>query len=219
MSSWDVQQRDGAGQHIAVQAVSGGDVLRRDGSCGAERAVQRGLLLQRGLSGGQRERVRCARGVQRDELWRLRGRVSCGVVLPFGVGAADALRCGAVLRDSGAVAGERAVRRRVLLRECWGLERAAGRESGRVRAVSCWAVLPCGDSGAFAVSQGDFLGDGGQQECVGLRGVCCWALLSLRGHDEREHVPVQCWLLLSGGYVGRIASELRLWERFLLPGG
>ena len=179
MSSWDVQQRDGAGQPIAVQAVSGGDVLRRDGSCGAERAVQRGLLLQRGLSGGERERVRCARGVQRDELRIMRGRVSCGVVLPFGVGAADALRCGAVLRDSGAVAGERAVRRRVLLREWWGLERAAGRECGRVRAVSCWAVLPCGDSGAFAVSQGDFLGDGGQQECVRLCGVCCWALLSV----------------------------------------
>ena len=190
MSSWDVQQRDGAGPHIAVQAVSGGDVLRRDGSCGAERAVQRGLLLQRGLSGGQRERVRCASGVQRDELRRMRGRVSCGVVLSFGVGAADALRGGAVLRDSGAVAGERAVRRRVLLRECRGLERAAGREPGRVRAVSCWAVLPCGNSGAFAVSQGDFLGDGGQQECVGLHGVRCWVLLSLHGHDEREHVPV-----------------------------
>ena len=178
MPSWDVQQRDGAGQHIAVPALSGGDVLRRDGACGAERAVQRGLLLQRGLSGGERERVRCASGVQRDELWRMRGRVSCGVVLSFGVRAADAVRRGAVLRDSGAVAGERAVRRRVLLRECWGLERAAGRECGRVRAVSCRAVLPCGDSGAFAVSQGDFLGDGGEQECVGLRGVCRWIFLS-----------------------------------------
>ena len=110
------------------------------------------------------------------------------------------------------------MRRRVLLRECWGLERAAGREFGRVRAVSCWAVLPCGDSGAFAMSQGDFLGDGGQQECVGLRGVCCWALLSLRGHDEREHVPVQCWLLLSGGYVGRIACVISMQRRALLLG-
>ena len=141
--------------------------------------MQRGLLLQRGISGGERERVRCARGVQRDAVCRMRGRVSCGVILPFGVGAADALRCGAVLRDRGAVAGERAVRRRVLLRECWGLERAAGRECGRVGAVSCWAILSCGDSGAIALSEGDFLGDGGQQECVRLRGVCRWALLSV----------------------------------------
>jgi hypothetical protein len=145
--------------------------------------------------------------------------VSCGDVLPSGVGAADALRCGAVLRGRGAVAGERAVRRRVLLRECWGLERAAGRECGRVRAVSCWAVLSCGDSGAVAVSQGEFLGGGGQQECVRLRGVRSWALLSLHGHDEREHLRVQCWLLLSGGHVRGISGELWLSERFLLSRG
>ena len=94
----------------------------------------------------------------------MRGRVSCGVVLPCGVCAADAMRCWTVLRYRGAVAGQRALRRRVLLRERGGLEREAGWELDGIRAVSCRAVLPSRDGGASAVSERDVLGDGGQSE-------------------------------------------------------
>ena len=125
MSAGDVQQRDGACEHLAVSIVPSGDVLRGDGPDWAERQVQRRLLLQRGGGGGECERMRRTDGVQRHELRRMRGDVSGGVILPCGIGAADAMRRWAVLRDRRAVAGERALRRRVLLRERGGLEREA----------------------------------------------------------------------------------------------
>ena len=201
LSSGDVQQRDGAGEHLAVPAVPCGDVLRRNGADRAERQLQRGLLLQRGLCGGERERVRRAYGVQRVELRGLRGRVSCGGVLSGGVSAADAVRGRAVLRDAGAVAGERAVRRRVLLWQRRGLEREAGRELGGVGALSVWRVLPHWISIPYFMSEGDVLWHGGQPERVRLSAVCCRVLLPVRWDEQRERVLVQRRVLLSGGDV------------------
>ena len=201
LSSGDVQQRDGAGEHLAVPAVPCGDVLRRYGADRAERQLQQGLLLQRGLCGGERERVRRAYGVQRVELRGLRGRVSCGGVLSGGVSAADAVRGRAVLRDAGAVAGERAVRRRVLLWERRGLEREAGRELGGVGALSGGAVLSGGKHAAVVVSEGDVLWHGGQPERVRLSAVCCRVLLPVRWDEQRDRVLVQRRVLLSSGDV------------------
>ena len=99
MPSRDIQQRDGAGQHIAVQALPGGDVLCGHGAGGAKRELQRGLLLQRGLCGGERQRVRRTCIVQRVELRGVWGRVSCGVVVSCRICAADGVWSGSVLRD------------------------------------------------------------------------------------------------------------------------
>lgn len=190
MSEGHVQQRDRAGEHLAVPAVPCGDVLRGCGSCRSERGLQRGVLLQRGERGGERERVRRAYGVQRVELRGVRGSVSGGVVLSCGVGGAEAVWCGGVLRVGGALAGERALRCGVLLQGGGGLERAAERERGGVRGVSGGAVLSCGDGGADRVSAGDVFWDGGEPERVGLQGVCCGVLLPRRGDDERDELPV-----------------------------
>ena len=115
--------------------------------------------------------------MQRDDVRGVRGRVSSGVVLSSGVGSADGVWSGGVLRDGGAVAGERALRRRVLLRGVWGQECEAGRERVGLRALSGWVLLSCGDCGSCAVSEGDVLRDCGEQERVGLPGVCCRSLL------------------------------------------
>ena len=160
-----------------MPGVPWGDVLRGDGSAGSERKLQRWVLLQRGLCGGERELVRRSCSVQRVELRCLRGRVSRGVVLSSGVGRADGVWGRGVLRDGGAVAGERALRRGVLLQGVWGLECEAGREGVGVRGLSGWVLLSGGDCGACAVPEGDVLRDCGEQERVGLPGVCCRSLL------------------------------------------
>lgn len=98
-----------------MPGVPRGDVLRGDWAICAQRELQRGVLLQRGRRGGERERLRPAGVVQRGGVRGLRGRVSDGVVLSGGVIWADAVRGRGVLRARGAVGGERAVRRRVLL--------------------------------------------------------------------------------------------------------
>ena len=216
MSPGDVQQRDGAGEHLAVSGLPCGDVLRGDWPDRAERHVQRGLLLQRGLGGGECERVRRAYCVQRDELRRMRRGVSCGVVLPGGVCAADALWGRAVLWDGRTVAGQRALRRRVLLRERGGLEREAGRELGGVGAVSGGTVLSYGDGGTFFVSEGDVLGCLGQQERVGLRAVRGGVLLSVCWDEQRDDVPVQRRVLLPCGDVRRLACIVSLQSRSFL---
>ena len=109
MPARDIQQRDGPGQHLAVSGVSCWDVLCGTGAGGAERELQRGLLLHWGVCGGERERVRCASAVQRVELWRMWRSVSCGLLLSAGVRRSDGVWQGAVLRDGWALAGERAV--------------------------------------------------------------------------------------------------------------
>ena len=114
------------------------------------------------------------------------------------------------------MAGQRALRRRVLLRERWGLEREAGRELGGVGAVSGGTVLSYGDGGTFFVSEGDVLGCLGQQERVGLRAVRGGVLLSVCWDEQRDDVLVQRRVLLPCGDVRRLACFVSLQSRSFL---
>ena len=158
VSSRHVQQHDGAWQHITVPALLGGNVLRGCRACSAYRELQRGLLLQRRVGGGGRERVRQPRmGVRQPELRvhggaqavkQLRGPLPCGVVLSGWVGVANAMSCGAVLRDCWAAESERAMPCRVLLQRPEQLEPQGS-------CVPCGVLLSGWDSVAGQVRAGD----------------------------------------------------------------
>ena len=124
----------------------------------AERGVPGGVLLQRGVGGGGRERVRpTGCDVRQSELrfvvggcsdaavWR---RVSGRVVLSGGVCVADGLPGGAVLRGGWSAERERGLRSRVLLS---GAEQHEPEGCGLPRGT----LLPGGDGGACEVSAGD----------------------------------------------------------------
>jgi hypothetical protein len=158
MPSGDVQQCDRACERVAVPVVRGGYVLRRDGAGVAERGVPGGVLLQRGVGGGERERVRptgcdvrqselrfVVGGCSDAEVWR---RVSGRVVLSGGVRVADAVPGGAVLQCDWSGERERGLRSRVLLS---GAEQHEPEGCGLPRGT----LLPGGDGGACEVSAGD----------------------------------------------------------------
>jgi hypothetical protein len=158
MSYRGFQQSDRTAECLAVPLVCGGDVLRRPGSGYTERELHRGLLLQRGIGGAGRERVRQSIvSVRQSELrspgWaaavkEVRGAVSCGLLLPGRVCDADGVPCWAVLRECGSGQAERGMLCGVLLRRGEQHEPDGG-------GMSCGALLSCGDGGACEMSTGD----------------------------------------------------------------
>ena len=153
-----IQQSDRTAECLAVPLVCGGDVLRRHGPGYTERELQRGLLLQRGIGGAGRERVRQSIvSVRQSELrspgWaaavkHVRVAVSCGLLLPGRVCDADGVPCWAVLRECGSGQAERGMLCGVLLRRGEQHEPDGG-------GMSCGALLSCGDGGACEMSTGD----------------------------------------------------------------